>query len=117
MGRLIYGATAVVFHFDDRTLAHLQLVVGAKLRRREGFYCSWRDDVDTGGGRSSLWLDAAIPLYFIFESSNRVSVNRTWLEELTRSANTATGLVLSPEPAEDGSGSVRSSAAAGGAFN
>ena len=117
MGRLIYGASAMVFHFDDRTLAHLQLVIGGKLRRREGFYCSWRDDVDIGGGRSSLWLDAAIPLYFLFDSSSRVPVNRTWLEELTRSANTATGLLLTPEPVEDVTGSLGSSASTSGAIH
>jgi hypothetical protein len=35
--------------FEDRLLAHLQIVIGAKLRRGEGFYFSWRDE--TGAQR------------------------------------------------------------------
>ncbi len=34
MGTLTYG-TGLCFDFDDRTLAHLQVVMGLKLRRRE----------------------------------------------------------------------------------
>jgi len=43
MGKLTYDSTLTV-DFDDRVLAHLQLVIGAKLRRAESFYFSWRDD-------------------------------------------------------------------------
>ena len=34
MGKLTYDSTMTV-DFDDRVLAHLQLVIGAKLRRAE----------------------------------------------------------------------------------
>jgi hypothetical protein len=43
MGRLTYDSHFSV-DFDDRTLAHLQLVIVAKLRRNEAFFLSWRDD-------------------------------------------------------------------------
>ena len=35
MGILHYGAPPASFTIDDRTLAHLELVIMAKLRRRE----------------------------------------------------------------------------------
>ena len=63
MGKLTYDSTLTV-DFDDRVLAHLQLVIGAKLRRHESFYFSWRDDPAVGDGRSTLWLHPTIPLYF-----------------------------------------------------
>lgn len=99
MGKLFYGSQGVAIEFDDRTLAHLQLVLGAKLRRHEAFFCSWRDSADASAGRSSIWIASSIPLYFTFDSGDRPSVNRQWLEELTKSANSPQGLFLTSEPA------------------
>ena len=62
MGKILYGDSGVEIIFDDRAMAHLQLVIGAKLRRGEGFFFSWKDDPSVGDGRSSVWLDAGIPL-------------------------------------------------------
>lgn len=55
MGKLTYDSSITV-DFDDRVLAHIQLVIGAKLRRGESFYFSWRDDPLVGGGRSTVWV-------------------------------------------------------------
>lgn len=98
MGRLFYGVSGLAIEFDDRTLAHLHLVINAKLRRGEAFFFSWRDDPSAGNGRSSIWLDSSIPLYFKFTHGNRHAINRDWLEELTLSANQSQGLQLTPEP-------------------
>jgi hypothetical protein len=98
MGRLFYGVSGLAIEFDDRTLSHLHLVINAKLRRGEAFFFSWRDDPSTGNGRSSIWLDSSIPLYFKFNHGNRHAINRDWLEELTLSANQSQGLQLTPEP-------------------
>ncbi|PPG99373.1 hypothetical protein C5C33_17935, partial [Rathayibacter sp. AY1H3] len=64
MGKLLYGASGVEIEFDDRTLTHVQIVIANKLRRRESFFFSWRDDPAVGDGRSSIWLDPSVPLYF-----------------------------------------------------
>lgn len=101
VGRLLYGNSGLQIDFDDRVLAHLQIVLGAKLRRREGFFFTWKDDPAVGDGRSSIWLEAAIPLFFKFSSSERHNINREWLEQLTTSANQAQGLYLSNEPGRD----------------
>ena len=100
MGKLIYDSTTAV-DFDDRLLAHLQIVIGGKLRRNESFYFSWRDDQDVGDGRSVIWMHPALPLRYKYVGGRMPLINRAWIDELTRSANSAGGLMVSPEPAAD----------------
>ncbi len=101
MGSLIYGVSGIEISFDDRVLAHLELVINAKLRRRESFMLSWRDSPDVGDGRSSIWLDTAIPLYFRYSGSRVPLIDKDWLEELVVEAGSTRGLVLSEDPATD----------------
>ena len=84
--------------FDDRILAHLQVVIGAKMRRGESFFFSWKDDNRIGDGRTSIWLQPTIPLSFKYFGSRTPSINRLWIEELMTSANSANGLHIVPEP-------------------
>ena len=95
MGSLTYDR--VIVEIDDRTLAHLQLVIVQKLRRGESFLLSWRDSAEVGSGRSSIWLNPAIPLYFKFAGGRAATLNRQWIEDLSRSANSAQGLVIVSE--------------------
>lgn len=92
MGKLIY-ADVHEFEFDDRVLAHLQIVIGLKLRRREGFYFTFQND-----GQQSLWIDPSTPLYFKYMGGRMPAVNRAWLQILSDSASTSRGLVLTSEP-------------------
>jgi hypothetical protein len=101
VGKLLYGSSLEVV-FDDRVLAHLQLAMGQKLRRREGFFFSWRDEASEGNGRSTLWLEPSIPLVFRYNGGRMPTVNREWLEILVASANSAQGLQLTDEPAQRG---------------
>jgi hypothetical protein len=103
MGKLVYGAGAVEVEFDDRALLHLQIVIANKLRLGESFMFSWRDDTSVGDGRSTIWIDRSIPLHFKFYGSKVPSVNPLWLDMLGASANSGTGLLLSPEPNGPGS--------------
>ncbi|MCU1597833.1 MAG: ATP-dependent ligase [Glaciihabitans sp.] len=98
MGKILYGDSGMEIVFDDRDMAHLQLVIGAKLRRRESFFFTWKEDPSQGEGRSAIWIDAAIPLYFKFYGSKPPTINREWLELLTLSANSAQGLQFINEP-------------------
>jgi hypothetical protein len=98
VGKILYGDSGVEILFDDRAMAHLQLVIGSKLRRGESFFFSWKDDPSIGDGRSSVWLDTSIPVYFKYNGSRPISINREWIEALTLSANSAGGLQFSPEP-------------------
>lgn len=96
MGKLLYGQ-AIEVVFDDRVLAHLQLVIGLKLRRDESFFFSWRDEQAIGDGRSVIWLDPAIPLVFRYNGGRMPKINREWLEALTLSSNSSQGLQLTEE--------------------
>lgn len=98
MGKILYADSAIEIIFDDRAMAHLQVVIGAKLRRDESFFFSWRDDLSVGDGRSAIWVDRSIPLYFRYSGSRPVTLNREWLEVLTQSANSTTGLQFTAEP-------------------
>jgi hypothetical protein len=98
VGKLLYGSAEIEIDFDDRALTHVQLVIASKLRRGESFFFSWKDDVTVGSGRSSIWMDRAIPLYFKYSGGTHPAINREWLDILTASANSGQGLVFVPEP-------------------
>lgn len=97
MGKFTYDSTLVV-DFDDRVLAHLQIVIGAKLRRNESFYFSWRDDSSVGNGRSVVWLHPSISIVYKFHGGRPPSINRAWIEDLMTTANSSGGLRIVPEP-------------------
>lgn len=97
MGRFRYGDGLVV-DFDDRLLAHLQLVIGAKIRRGESFFFSWRDDPGVGDGRTTVWVHAAVPMSFKYYGSRMPQISRAWIEALTATANSPMGLQVVAEP-------------------
>lgn len=86
---------------EDRVLAHLQIVIGAKLRRSESFYFTWKEDVSLGSGRTTVWIHAGAGLKFKFHGSRQPAINPAWLTAFTMTANSATGLYVVPEPADD----------------
>lgn len=94
MGQLHYGAPATSFEFDDRTLAHLELVVLAKLRRNESFAFTVEGPKKA---RQTVWISASATLRFEF-GSTVTDINRDWLDELIDSANTTSGMRVVPEP-------------------
>src|SRR6187402_446047 len=97
MGVFIYGGTTSI-PVGDRALAHLQLVIYAKLRAHESFPFSWRDEPGVGDGHGSLWISPGVPIQFKYAGSRDPSVNREWLRVLRDLANQPTGLRLVPEP-------------------
>jgi hypothetical protein len=99
MGHLIY-ATTTRTDLDDRALAHLQIVIMTKLRRRQAFAFSWKNPAANGGGRHTIWIAPEIPLEFIYGSGPAPVINMGWVEALMLTANTSTGLYLVPEPAQ-----------------
>lgn len=94
MGQLLYGSPPERFDFDDRTLAHVEIVIIAKLRRQESFTLAMVTD---GGARTSIWLHPSSVLQFTYDVAAH-EINRAWLEELVDSANTPAGLRITPEP-------------------
>lgn len=96
MGYLVYGAAAE-YEFDDRTLAHLKVTIGMKLRRQECFFLSWAQPVEKGSGRLSVWIAPAIPLIFRFNGSRSPELNETWLRILSEMSHSQRGLVVMSE--------------------
>ena len=94
MGRLLYGSPPVAFELDDRTLAHVEIVVVAKLRRNESFAFSL---AGKGDARTSIWMSPASDVQFEYGKGNQ-EVNRAWLEALIESANSPQGLRIGAEP-------------------
>ena len=97
MGKFAYDK-ALSVDFDDRTLAHLQIVIGMKLRRGESFYFSWKDDQQVGDGRTAIWLHPSIPLVYKFYGSRLPRINPEWIRALELTANSNVGLQIVDEP-------------------
>jgi hypothetical protein len=100
MGKFIYDSIVKV-DFDDRLLAHLQHVIGTKLRRGEPFHFTWKDDTSIGNGRTTVWLHPRVSLVYKFYGHRTPRINRAWIEALMFTANSTTGLYAVPEPAEN----------------
>jgi hypothetical protein len=100
VGTLFYGGED--FEFDDRVLAHLQIVISTKLRRGENFFFSWTIPLERGSGRHAIWIDNGTPIHFFFTGSRPPAINREWVETLLQSAGRTAGLQLMPEPTTPG---------------
>ncbi|WP_434810921.1 ATP-dependent DNA ligase [Microbacterium sp. bgisy189] len=100
MGKFIYEGSIKV-DFDDRVLAHLQVVMLDKLRRGEPFPFSWKDDRSIGNGRTTVWVHPHASLVFKFYGSRPPSMNRAWVDAMSQAANSARGLWILPEATED----------------
>jgi hypothetical protein len=98
LGVLRFGPAGDEVEIDDRALAHLQVVMIAKLRRAESFTFTWNGGRDSGEGRNTLWITASQYLRFRYYGSRVPALNRQWIEELMVAANSSAGLHLVPEP-------------------
>lgn len=90
MGRLYYGSSPDPIEMSDRVLAHLKVVISTKLRRSESFPLSW----DRDGERSTLWLHCSIPLRFEVSAEAAGAIDRVYLNELAKAANSSGGIVV-----------------------
>jgi hypothetical protein len=97
VGTLFYGDSGTPIGIADDVLAHLKIAITTKLRRNEPLMISWRHSEDQPRGRSTLWLHPAIPLRFVFDEPEAPALDRGWIEDLMRSANSAGGVQLDPQ--------------------
>lgn len=95
MGTLHYGSPPASFEIDDRSLAHIELVIMAKLRRRENLSFSLIDQKTSL--RQAVWISPVTTLRFQYDGP-MPEINRLWLQDLVDTANSSTGLRLVPEP-------------------
>jgi len=97
LGTLTYDS-AVTVTFDDRMLAHLQVVVWAKLRRGEQFSFTWAEGQPAEQARTSVWIAPSIPLAFRYDGTDVPEIDQRWIDALMRAANSAGGLRPLPQP-------------------
>jgi len=97
MAKLYYGTTTEPITVDDRMLAHVKVVVATKLRRSESFTLSWTHGADEPVGRSTIWLQPAIPLRFVFDSEQPEALDQNLLKRMANDANSSRGLSLDIE--------------------
>lgn len=99
MGKFIYEG-GVKVEIEDRALAHIQLVISAKLRRGEPFAFSWREDASVGGGRTTVWVHPGSSIVYKYYGSRQPVISRAWVDALAFAASAPAGLYLVPEPAD-----------------
>jgi hypothetical protein len=99
MGRFIYDTIGNAIDIEDRTLAHLRIVMMNKLRRGESFM--FDVEVGDGTGRRSFWMHASVPMQFHFYGSRPPRINRAWVDEMMIAASGPHGLTIVPEPTEE----------------
>lgn len=99
MGRFIYDTNANSVDIDDRTLAHLRIVMMNKLRRSEPFM--FDVEIGDGSGRRSFWISPSVALQFHFFGSRQPRINRVWVEDLMLAASGPNGLSILPEPEDE----------------
>lgn len=98
MGTLYYADHAL--EIDDRTLAHLKVALITKLRRGESFTLSWAHPEGQRAGRSTIWMHESIPLRFEFDEIEAAPLQREWIEQILRSANSTGGIQLTADHLE-----------------
>jgi hypothetical protein len=95
MGFFVYDNQE--FEVDDRTLAHLQVVIIDKLRRNEAFGMNLAD----GSRLITVWMSPRSRLQFVFVGNRHPTLNRGWLNKLSDNVGMTGMLNLLSEPAED----------------
>ena len=98
MGFIVHGGVEV--EFDDRVLAHLQVVIVTRFRRNESLVVSWLHSPAVGDGRASMWMTPSLPVFFRFNGSRAVEIDRGWLQVLDKSAASSTGLIVTSATGE-----------------
>jgi hypothetical protein len=97
VGYLYYGSETQPIEFPDRVLAHIRVLATSKLRRGESFTMTWHHPTDDGEGRTSIWMQPAIPLKFVFDSAEAQQLDPEYLQKLAREASTGNGVLIEPE--------------------
>jgi hypothetical protein len=95
MGSMTYDGVST--RFDDRLLAHLQIVMVQSLRQHRSFLMSWLNALDLGDGRTSIWVHQNASIRFAFDGGRWPSIDKDWIDALTASAASPRGLIVMDE--------------------
>lgn len=98
MGRLEYNSSRPPIEVDDETLAHLKVVIGAKLRRQESFMMTWLPDEKSTAGRLTIWMHASIPLIIAFDDPVMPLIDPQRIERMMEHLSRRGELILDKLP-------------------
>ncbi|MGO1849877.1 DUF7882 family protein [Microbacterium sp.] len=101
MGSLYYGGAPEPILINDRALTHLKVVIATKLRRQESFTLTWKHPEGHDRGYSAIWIHPSIPLRFVFDEPEPITLNMEWIHQLMNSANSSGGIHLVDEILDD----------------
>jgi len=94
MGKLTYGAIQREIVMEDRLLAHLEVVVLARLRRNNPLTLRWVERDEDGDGRRTIWIHPGSDLYFEYTGAEHGELDRELLDTLVRAADSNSGINL-----------------------
>lgn len=97
MGQFVYDSDTILT-IDDRTLAHLQVVILDKLRRNESFALDLHDDRHV----RTVWISQRSALAFHYSGNRSPALNQRWLELMSGDAGLGGVLRVLPEPPATG---------------
>lgn len=113
MATLFYGSDTAPISLPDRLMGYIKVIASTKLRRGESFTLTWTG-TEGETGRSTIWLQPAIPLRFVFESPEPEQLVGDYLRTLADQANAASGLVLDARTWESAEEACRAGARTAG---
>ena len=94
MAHLFYGGGSTPIELPDRLLAHVKIVMAAKLRRGESFTLTWRHAHDAVDGRTTVWIQPSIALRFVFSGAEPELLDPDLLRGLAAQAASTGGLAF-----------------------
>ena len=98
MGYLHIGQNGFAAQIDDRSLAHLKVVMLSELRDGHSLSFTLAHTRDEGSGRDTFWINQSTDLRFQFHGNRSPQLNRAWLNEMAKATRAGTGLFLMEEP-------------------
>lgn len=98
MGILTYSRDAVAVYLDDRTLAHLHIVMAAKLREGRTFVVTGLASL-ARNARDAVVIEPRTPLQLTYTERSDVALNPRWLEAIRAASSKTLDIVLVAEPA------------------
>lgn len=101
MGFLHYGQSDFTISIEDRTLAHVKVVILTLLRNGQSVAFTFAHPMSDGAGRETIWITPTSELRFQFLGSRPPRLNGAWVEDMLRVATSQSGLHVTAEPHEE----------------
>jgi hypothetical protein len=101
MGFLHYGQSDFSINIEDRTLAHVKVVILTLLRDGHSVAFTFAHPMSDGSGRETIWITPTSELRFQFLGSRPPHLNRAWIADMLRAASGQSGLHVTEEPRDE----------------